>query len=541
MKQVNGMIKTRLLHKIQSLNYLICILFIPIFSCDYSIDEQKTSQSILKGDHEHYSRVDDGHTHSLQELFSQRDCTDSLCGLKAIHLPLGWPTLAFRWAKIHANQVLPQIEIYTNEDIIYEGPIFPIWQENHSFIARIDLDPNTQYSIKIRTPIYHHYRYFSIQVLAYAPAKALHQAGQIIFPEESLLPVGSSTHNTHSFKTTIDQFSYNNQSLKIANQSQTSLIQKRYALRPDFVISREIWGARQADQICNTITPPYRMSIHHTASPSDDGDDPAARMREMQAFHMDVRGWCDLGYHFVVAQDGSIFEGRRGSNRPAAHVGGENAGNVGISLIGNFEEQILASTQFNALVQILSWAVQSYGIAIDRMSIKGHQEWPDQQTACPGADIIQRLTAILNATQEEVQGERFLDMGHFDQSLRLDLHLEEDFRGREQMNEQDYAMYDMLEDQSIDLEYRLDMKEHTSHQEFAGQMNETLDQQSGETVDPFEMVGSNSTTRDSDQSQDNAGCQQGYTFACDLNKVCYLFMIILIYCIRINKMKLLQS
>ncbi len=159
----------------------------------------------------------------------------------------------------------------------------------------------------------------------------------------------------------------------------------------DLVVSRHEWGARQPDLICNNVVAPYRMSIHHTAGPNDDGGDAAARVRQIQAFHMDGRGWCDIGYHFVVSQGGQIFQGRLDETRPGAHVGGENSGNVGISLIGNFEEQIVGEPQMAAASRIVAWVSATYDIPLDEAHLKGHRQWPGQATSCPGRDLLNRL------------------------------------------------------------------------------------------------------------------------------------------------------
>lgn len=175
------------------------------------------------------------------------------------------------------------------------------------------------------------------------------------------------------------------------------------ALAPaDLVVLREQWGARDPGQICNDEVAPYRASIHHTASPADDGGDAAARLRQIQAYHIDGRGFCDIGYHFVVSQAGLIYEGRRGENRPAAHVENENTGNVGICLIGNFEEQPVGEAQFAAATRILKWVLETYpAIPHDRQSVRGHGEHPSASTACPGRNLRARLDDLLAAALDD--------------------------------------------------------------------------------------------------------------------------------------------
>lgn len=163
----------------------------------------------------------------------------------------------------------------------------------------------------------------------------------------------------------------------------------------DLVIPRAAWGARSPDKICGSVVSPYRMAIHHTASPADDGGDAAARMRQMQAYHMDTNGWCDIGYHFVVSQAGAVYQGRSDERRPGAHVLNNNSGNVGICLIGNFQNQQVSDTQLNKAAEIVRWVGQTYDIPFNRTSIKGHREHSGQSTSCPGDNLLSRLDTLI--------------------------------------------------------------------------------------------------------------------------------------------------
>ncbi|MCA9547416.1 MAG: N-acetylmuramoyl-L-alanine amidase, partial [Myxococcales bacterium] len=108
------------------------------------------------------------------------------------------------------------------------------------------------------------------------------------------------------------------------------------------------------------------------------------------------RGWCDIGYHFVISQSGLIFEARRGEDRPAAHVENQNTGNIGFSFIGNYEEQRVPDVQLEAAARIMGWALRTHtGVQATREFIKGHREWPGQNTACPGDNLFARLDEII--------------------------------------------------------------------------------------------------------------------------------------------------
>jgi hypothetical protein len=168
------------------------------------------------------------------------------------------------------------------------------------------------------------------------------------------------------------------------------------ALAPaTLVIPRAAWGARDPNKVCGVAHVPYRMAIHHTALPEDDGGDAAARMRQIQAYHIDSNGWCDIGYHFVISQAGQAYQGNSNEQRTGAHVLNHNTGNIGICLIGNFEVQALSDTQMNKAAEVAGWVGRTYGIAFDRASIKGHREHSGNSTACPGTNTFNRLDELV--------------------------------------------------------------------------------------------------------------------------------------------------
>ncbi|NIY11074.1 MAG: hypothetical protein GWN02_23620, partial [Gemmatimonadetes bacterium] len=175
----------------------------------------------------------------------------------------------------------------------------------------------------------------------------------------------------------------------------------RAALRSDLaavgVVSREEWGARSTS--CSSNPDKYRMAIHHTVTPAD--SDPAVRVRGIQNYHMDTRGWCDIGYHFLVSLDGRMWEGRP-LGQLGTHVGGQNTGNVGISYIGCFQDSgcngWLPSTPPDAMLDAGATLVREisriYGIAINSTNVKGHRDHAGASTSCPGDNLHALLPEI---------------------------------------------------------------------------------------------------------------------------------------------------
>ena len=167
---------------------------------------------------------------------------------------------------------------------------------------------------------------------------------------------------------------------------------------PPGVISRASWGAR-ATGACGSTHSPRFLTIHHTATPNNDSITPAARMRQMQAYHIDTNGWCDFGYHYTVGIDGKVYEGRD-PDRTGAHVGNHNTNNVGISVVGTFVNFSPRESQLSALTDISRWVVNRYGIPKSRSNVLGHKEWSGHTSnTCPGLllpwlpTLVQRLSS----------------------------------------------------------------------------------------------------------------------------------------------------
>lgn len=157
-----------------------------------------------------------------------------------------------------------------------------------------------------------------------------------------------------------------------------------------FVNPRSAWSARASR--CTSNTSFYRITIHHTVGPNNDSLSPAARMRQMQNYHMDSLGWCDIGYHYVVSQDGALWEARP-SPRLGAHVGGANTGNIGISFMGNYMTVAATDSQLSAAAELMTGLSTQNGISLDRGTVKGHREY--SATVCPGDFLYAQLPDLI--------------------------------------------------------------------------------------------------------------------------------------------------
>ena len=175
--------------------------------------------------------------------------------------------------------------------------------------------------------------------------------------------------------------------------------------QPTNLVTRAQWNAR-APRCEGAAHNPYRMTFHETVTPNgESGTAAKARMRQMQAYHQDSNGWCDIGYHFSVDSTGVIYRGRTTTAKTGSHVGGQNTGNIGISLMGTYDDVPAPQAQLDGLMDAFAWLADEYTIAVNGTNIRGHQEWPGQSTSCPGAKVLQKKALVLQGITLRLDGE----------------------------------------------------------------------------------------------------------------------------------------
>jgi peptidoglycan recognition protein len=107
------------------------------------------------------------------------------------------------------------------------------------------------------------------------------------------------------------------------------------------IVSRAEWGARPPlEEIYQAVPVPY-VVIHHGASaPCFDQASCSSMVQVYQNLHMDTNGWPDIGYNFLVGEDGNVYEGR-GWDKVGAHAPGYNFNSIGVCFIGTFTGKII--------------------------------------------------------------------------------------------------------------------------------------------------------------------------------------------------------
>lgn len=124
-------------------------------------------------------------------------------------------------------------------------------------------------------------------------------------------------------------------------------------------------------------------------------DTEGGSMEAIRNYHVNVRGWEDIGYHFVIdngsgAEDGMIQIGRPESEQ-GAHCLHENHDSIGICLVG---ETSFTSAQMYSLKLLCQSLMKKY--KLDFTKVTGHYEWPSgkfQGKTCPNipGDTLREL------------------------------------------------------------------------------------------------------------------------------------------------------
>ena len=165
------------------------------------------------------------------------------------------------------------------------------------------------------------------------------------------------------------------------------------------VVSRSDWGASSTN--CSTLENDwYRMAIHHTAGSQTSGGSVEGAVRALQSYSMGSGTFCDVPYQFLVGYDGTLYEGRPYDYYSGATGGGNNDGNIAISFLGCYDadgcstSHAVTAEMMEAGQLLVHTLAALHDVPLNSDSIRGHQDWPNNATACPGDLLHPRLDEL---------------------------------------------------------------------------------------------------------------------------------------------------
>jgi hypothetical protein len=143
-----------------------------------------------------------------------------------------------------------------------------------------------------------------------------------------------------------------------------------------------LWAAKPMERV-------EYITVHHDGmSPfsSTSPDAAAQRLEAIRNAHVSGQGWADIGYHYVVDPSGRIWHARP-EHLQGAHVKDHNERNLGVMVLGNYEQQAPTYASAKALDDFVAALMRRYRVPVSR--VYTHREM--RPTACPGRTLQQLM------------------------------------------------------------------------------------------------------------------------------------------------------
>lgn len=122
--------------------------------------------------------------------------------------------------------------------------------------------------------------------------------------------------------------------------------------------------------------------LHHTWSPTAAQYRGQETWEAIRRYHMQDRGWSDIGYHYGIGPDGSIWK-LRPVTRSGAHVLNRNQHTVGVACVGNFDVEDPLKHGLGAAAEVVRVMVERFKLKDE--NIRFHREFSEK--TCPGTKV----------------------------------------------------------------------------------------------------------------------------------------------------------
>lgn len=162
---------------------------------------------------------------------------------------------------------------------------------------------------------------------------------------------------------------------------------------PVRAISRASWA--KADPIgsrINRMGNVQMITVHHegwTPVWFEDTKSTADRLDGIRRSHIDRLRAGDIGYHYIIDRAGRVWEGRNTAYQ-GAHVREHNENNLGIMVLGNFDQQQPSTAQISTLRSVIVASAKQYRVPVSK--VYTHKEL--NRTECPGKVLQAHMATI---------------------------------------------------------------------------------------------------------------------------------------------------
>lgn len=151
---------------------------------------------------------------------------------------------------------------------------------------------------------------------------------------------------------------------------------------------------------------PEFIIVHHSAGVNSSSDWPAI-VRSIWDFHVNVRGWDDIGYNYLIDPNGQIYLGR-GEDILGAHFCGHNSQTLGVCMLGTYIDVLPPALALQQLKSITAWQNCKLEISpteimyhssseMDLFGLSGHRD--GCATQCPGQKLYEQLPELRDEVQ----------------------------------------------------------------------------------------------------------------------------------------------
>jgi hypothetical protein len=159
---------------------------------------------------------------------------------------------------------------------------------------------------------------------------------------------------------------------------------KKTASLPEVtIVPRSGWTANEPKPYKQHT--PVRITVHHEGTRLEATDDAAKKIKAIQVWGMGKdRNWADIPYHFLIAPDGTIYEGRAVTTAGETATEYDPSGHLLITCLGNLEQQEVPLAQLESLIKMIAYTSRKYNIPVETLST--HKD-NSAQTNCPGKNL----------------------------------------------------------------------------------------------------------------------------------------------------------
>jgi len=158
------------------------------------------------------------------------------------------------------------------------------------------------------------------------------------------------------------------------------------------IMKRERWAPAAPDlQRLRRASRYDKITVHHSGATRNYHTVENAVIHDIEGIYAGHRNrrYGDIGYHFILDYAGRVWEGR-GLLYQGAHVLGRNVGNIGVMLLGNFNDQSPSAKQLASLKKLLSALRTTFSITPTR--VYGHRDIG--ASACPGRNLYPHIARL---------------------------------------------------------------------------------------------------------------------------------------------------